>query len=149
MPAVQFNLFDQFRLNNFNGGGVDFILPVTGALNMAVMSALYVPDQNTDTDWTAISANEVTGTGYTLGGNPCDNGTATVDAGGVVTVDAADPDTWAQDPAGFSNGRSCVLYEVGSGQLIGYSNDFGADQGNLNGDFFIAFGVAGIMVSQR
>jgi len=149
MPAVTFNLYDKYRNNNFNGGGVDFTNPVTAAIKMSVMTGAYTPNQNTDETWASISANEVSGTGYLANGNQCDNGTSTVDGAGLVTVDADDPAVWGQDASGFSNGRSCVLHEVSSGQLIGYSSDFGADQGNLNGDFFVAFGVSGILVSTR
>lgn len=148
MPAVTFNLYDNFRKVAFNGGAVDFDTPTTVALKMAVLNGTFVPNQGTDTTFAGISANEVSGTGYTAGGNACNNGTVTLLAG-VVTVDADDPATWVQDASGFANGRSAVLYEVSSGVLVGYSADFGADQGNLNGDFFVAFGAAGVLTSSR
>ena len=146
MATVTFNLYDTFRVKSFDGAAVDF--EAVNTLKMAVLTAGYIPNQATDSLFSGISANEVSGTGYTPGGEVCSNGIVSL-ATGTVTVDANDPAVWSQDAGGFSNGRSVALYDIVSGDLIGYSADFGADQGNLNGDFSVAFGVDGIFTSAR
>ena len=152
MPAVTFNLYDKFRENNFNGGAVDID---TATLKIAILKIGYTPNQNTDAVATSLGlgTNEVTGTGYTARGNICATGTVTLDGAGLVTIDAADPATWTQDASGFSDGRYAVLYDDtgtdSTSKLIGFSNDFGSDQGNVNGNFFVSFNAAGIFTSAR
>ena len=96
----------------------------------------------------------MTGTGYTAGGNACATPTWTgPDGSGVLTFDAADPATWTQNAAGFSNGRRAILYyDTGvstTSRLVGYSADFGADSGNVAGDFSVTFNASGIYTSSR
>lgn len=151
MPAVTFNLFDQYRKNNFNGGAVDIDL---ATLKIAIVTGAYTVDQNLHDFFNDVVANEVSGTGYTAGGNACTVGTVTVNGAGLVTVDCNDPATWAQDGAGFSNGRRAILYDSGPGSdatrpLVGFSNDFGADQGNVAGDFTVTINAAGIFTAAR
>lgn len=96
----------------------------------------------------------MTGTGYTAGGNACATPTWTgPDGSGVLTFDASDPATWTQNAAGFSNGRRAILYyDTGvstTSRLVGYSNDFGADSGNVAGDFSVTFNASGIYTCSR
>ena len=150
MPAVTFNLYDQFRKNSFNGGDVDFD---AATLKMATVTSGYTPNQNTDDFFDDVSASEVTGTGYTAGGQATANGISTVDGAGLVTVDADDPATITQNAGGFSNGRRNVWYDdtgvESTSRLVGFSNDFGSDQGNVDGDFSTTFNAAGAFTSAR
>ena len=63
------------------------------------------------------------------------------------------PAAWAQDASGFSNGRRAVLYydtaTDATSRLVAYSNDFGADGGNVGDDFTVAFSASGIHTSAR
>jgi len=158
MPAVTFNLLDQFR-EDFLDGTTTVDLEYTGTpagahLKCMILSALTI-DQNADalvSDCAVFT--EVSGTGYTAGGNSLANASVTLAAGGTITVDAADPATWSQDAAGFSNARRAVIaYDNGGASttwpIVGYSDDFGSDQGNVAGDFSVALNANGIFQSAR
>lgn len=150
MPAVTFNLYDQFRLNSFNGGAVDFD---ANLLKMAIVTSAYTLDQNLHDFFSDVNANEVSGTGYTAGGNTCSNIAPAVSGAGLVTVDAGDPAVWTQNGSGFSNGRRAIFYYdttvATTSPLIGFSNDFGSDQGNLNGDFTVTINASGVFTAAR
>lgn len=153
MPAVTFNLYDKFREGNFDGNAKNFETPGGNGIKCAIVTSGYTPNQNTHDFWDDASASEVSGTGYTAGGNVMANGAASVDGSGNVTVDLDDPATWSQNGAGFSNGRRAVIYhDTGTGstsRLIGYSNDFGADKGNVDGDFSVTVNASGLFTSAR
>ena len=149
--ATTFNLYDQWR---------DIVADptrasaISGTLKCAIVTAAYTVNQNTHDFWDDVSANEVSGTGYTAGGNACATPTWTgPDGSGVLTFDSDDPATWSQNAAGFSNGRRAILYyDTGTGgtsRLVGYSNDFGADAGNVAGDFSVAANASGWYTSAR
>lgn len=149
--AVTLNLYDQWR---------DIVADptrasaISGTLKCAIVTSAYTPDQNLHDFWDDASANEVSGTNYTAGGNACASPTWTgPDGSGVLTFDASDPATWSQSGSGFSNGRRAILYyDTGVGstsRLVGYSNDFGADSGNVAGDFTVTLNASGIYTSSR
>jgi len=151
MMPTTLHLYDQWR---------DFVADptraaaVAGTLKMAIVKATYTVDQNLHDFFDDIGANEVSGTGYTPGGNACASPTWTgPDGAGILTFDAGDPATWTQNGAGFSNGRRAILYyDTGvstTSRLVGFSNDFGADLGNLAADFGVAFDAAGIYTAPR
>jgi hypothetical protein len=152
MPSVTFNLYDKFREGSFDGNAVDFESPGGNGIKCALVTGSYTPDQNAHDFFDDIT-NEVSGTGYTAGGNVMSNGAATVDGSGNVTVDLDDPATWTQDASGFSNARRAIIYHdtgtASSSRLIGYSNDFGSDQGNDSGDFSISVNASGLFTSAR
>lgn len=149
--ATTFNLYDQWR---------DIVADptraaaISGTLKLAIVTTAYTLDQNLHDFWNDVSAAEVSGTGYTAGGNACASPTWTgPDGSGVLTFDASDPATWSQNGAGFSNGRRAILYyDTGTpstSRLVGYSNDFGADVGNVAGDYSVQFNASGIYTSSR
>lgn len=150
--ATNTNLFDNIRFRAFNGNATNFETP-TGTLKMALVTSAYTPNQNTNDFWDDVSANEVSGTGYTAGGNALANPTVTLSGAGLVTVDADDPATWAQDGSGFSNARRAVIYEdsgtASTSPVVAYSDDFGQDLGNVGGDLTIALDAAGLFTSPR
>jgi hypothetical protein len=149
MPSVTLNLYDQYRKNNFNGGAVDFD---TDTIKCAIVTASYTPDQNLHDFWDDANSNEVSGTGYTAGGNLMDNGVVSVDGSGNVTVDLDDPSTWAQDASGFNDGRYAIVYKdtatASTSPLIGYG-DLGSNKGNVDGDFSVAVNASGLITSAR
>ena len=152
MAAVGFNAFDQFRVNQNTAGSLDFELVGTD-IRCAIVTAGYTPNQNTDEFFSAVGANEVSGTGYTAGGNAMANGIVSVDVAGLMTIDIDDPAAYAQDNAGFSNARRSIIYSytgsAATARLIGYSDDYGADQGNVAGVFQSAVNAAGLMIGAR
>ncbi len=152
-----FNLMDKFRERFLDAaGGVDLEYsgsPAGAVLKMALASALTV-DQNVDITQADLAVfTEVTGTGYTAGGNACANATVTIDGAGLITVDADDPATWSQNAGGFADAvRAVLLFDNGGAQttweVVGYSDAFAA-AGNVAGDFTVQFAAAGIFTSAR
>ena len=151
--ATTLNLYDQWR---------DIVADparaaaVAGTLKCAIFKATYTPDQNLHDfyDDLVAASNEVVGTNYTAGGNACASPTWTgPDGAGLLTFDASDPATWLQHAAGFSNGRRAIFYyDTGvttTSRLVAYTADFGADSGNVAGDFSVAINAAGIYTSPR
>ncbi|MDP5216685.1 hypothetical protein Q5Y75_05600 [Ruegeria sp. 2205SS24-7] len=64
MAANPFFFYDQAALAHANGG-IDFD---TDAFRMVLVGTGYTPNQATDDAWSDISANEISGTGYTANG---------------------------------------------------------------------------------
>lgn len=148
--ATTLNLYDLFR---------DAVADptraaaVAGTLKLAHVTATYTPNQNTHEFFSSIT-NEVTGTGYTAGGNACATPTWTgPDGAGVLTFDASDPAQIAQNAAGFSTARRAILYYdtgvAATSRLVGYSADAGADYGNISGALDVAFSASGIYTCSR
>lgn len=152
MPSVTLNLYDEFREGSFDGGAINFESPGGNGIKCMIVTGSYTPNQNTHRFKSDVT-NEVSGTGYTAGGNVMASGTVTMDGSGNVTIDLNDPATWTQNGAGFSNGRRAIIYHdtgtAGTSRLIAYTNDFGSDQGNLNGDFSIGVNASGLITSPR
>lgn len=127
---------------------------VAGTLKCMLVTAAYTPNQNTDEFVTTPIANEVSGTGYTARGNACGSPTWTgPDGSGVCTFDANDPATWVQNGAGFTNARRAVFYydtgTNGTSRLVGYSDNVGADLGNVAADLLVQLNALGLYTSPR
>jgi len=146
-------LADNGRLRQLNGGGLDFDTPGGNGFKIALVTSAYTPNQNTHDFWDDASANEVSGTGYTAGGNVLNNPSVSMDGSGNITIDGDDPATWAQDAAGFTNARRAVLIRdtgvAATSEIVAYSDDFGADRGNVAGPYSIQLDAAGIITSAR
>lgn len=149
MPSVTFNLFDVFRESTFDGTALDI---TTATLKISLHTNTYTPNQNTDDFWDNAT-NEVSGTNYTAGGNACTTGTVALNGSGLVTVDANDPAVWAQSAGGFNDAILAVLYDdtgtPATSPLVGFSDDFAAAKGNVDGAFSVTFDAAGIFTAAR
>lgn len=143
-----FNLYDKFREVRLNPIGA----AATGTLKCMLVTATYTPAQNTHQFKSSVTG-EVTGTGYTARGNACTTPTATVDGSGNFTFDANDPAAWVTSAGGFTNARRAILYyDTGvdaTSVLVGYTDDAGADLGNLAADLQVTFNAVGIFTSAR
>jgi len=151
MPSVTLNLYDTFRKKQ--AGGEDSIDLSAVDVYCMVVTSSYSPNQNTHDFRDDLGANEVSGAGYTAGGNLCDNPTITMDGSGTVEVDFDDPSTWSYDVAGFTNGDRLIFYVKRGGasnadELIAYSNSMGG-VGNGNGDFSVQINAAGLFTAPR
>lgn len=149
--ALTLNMYDQWRDHVADPARA---AAVSGTLKLAIVKNAYTPDQNLHDFWDDVSANEVSGTGYTAGGNSCASPSWTgPDGSGVLTFDASDPATWSQNAAGFTDGRRFVLYYdtgvAATSRLVAYSNAEAADFGNVAGDVSAAFSASGIYTSPR
>lgn len=155
MPSVTFNLYDKFRQKQAGGNGsVKLVGSSPLTVKVLVVTAGYTPNQNTHDFRDDLGANEVSGTNYPSGGATLANPVEALDGSGNFSLDFDDPSAFGQSGAGFSNGRRLVAYVARGGassadELIGYSNDFGSDQGNVNGDFQIQVNAAGLYTSPR
>lgn len=115
-------------------------------IKVALLSSSYTPNQDTHDYWDDVSANEVTGTGYTAGGATLANKSASYDAGtNVVKLDADDV-TWSSSTI---TARYAVIYDDtpatdATKPLIGYV-DFVTDQSSNNGNFTITWDSDGIV----
>ncbi|MEO7481096.1 MAG: hypothetical protein ABIT70_10840 [Sulfuriferula sp.] len=150
MPT-NLNFFDTYRKTLADPARA---AAVAGTLKVAIFLA-FTPNQNTNQFYGDLvpATNEVVGTNYTARGNAAATPTWTMNASGVITFSATNPAIWLQNAAGFSLGRRAILYydtgvDTTSG-LVGYSDDFGANSGNVAGDFSVAFNASGVYTSIR
>lgn len=148
MPSVTFTLYPKFREGNHDGNSINFETPGGNGIKCAIVTATYT--QSDTHDFFNDITGEVTGTNYTAGGNVMSTGVVTESAG-TVTVDIGDPATWSQHASGFSNGRRAIIYhDTGvstTSRLIGYTADFGADKGNVDGDFTVTVNASGLFTN--
>ena len=116
----------------------------TDTIKVALTTSTYTPNQDTH-DYFNDVTNEVSGTGYTAGGNTLASKTITYDdANNVIVLDAADT-TWGSSTI---TARYAVVYSstgtASTSPLIGYV-DFGSDQSSTNGNFTITWDSTGIV----
>ena len=119
----------------------------TDTIKVALLSSSYTPNQDTDEYFDDVSTHEVSGTGYTAGGNTLASKTVGYTAGTNVTkFDAADV-TWTSSTI---TARYAVVYvatgTASTSALIGYV-DFGSDQSSSSGTFSIVWDAAGIFTT--
>lgn len=118
----------------------------TDTINVMLVTSSYAPNIDTHTKRSDIT-NEVTGTGYTAGGQALASKTVTADTTNDRGVfDAADT-TWT---TATITARGAVLYKSRGGassadELIAYY-DFGADYTSTASDFVIQWGATGIVL---
>lgn len=136
MPAfVPHEIWHEAQFDGgITGTPVDFD---TDTIKLALIDDTLAPDETTHDNWDDLSSNEVSGDGYTAGGETL---TVTVEkSSAVVTVDSGDT-TWSQEAAGFTNARYAVWYKVGGGEssspILGHM-DMGSDKGNVSGPLTI------------
>jgi hypothetical protein len=118
----------------------------TDTIKVALLTNSYTPDQDVHNYLDDVVANEVSGTGYTAGGNTLANKTNSYNsATNVITLDADDT-TWSSSTI---TARYAVVYDAtpatnATKPLIGYV-DFGSDQSSSNGNFTITWDATGIV----
>jgi hypothetical protein len=118
----------------------------TDTIKVALLTNAYTPDQDAHNYYDDVVANEVTGTGYTAGGNTLANKTNTYNSATNVIVLDADDVTWSSSTI---TARYAVIYDAtpatnATKPLIGYV-DFGSDQSSSNGNFTITWDATGIV----
>lgn len=115
--------------------------------NVMLTTSSYVPDVDTH-DFRSDVTNEVTGTGYSAGGQALGSVTVTYDsANNRAVFDAADT-AWASSTI---TARYAVIYRARGGassadELLCYV-DFGADVSSTGGAFTIAWHANGIVTA--
>lgn len=116
----------------------------TDTIKVALVTSTYTPDQDAHEDFADVT-NEVTGTGYTAGGETLANAAVSIDDTDNEGVFDADDVTWASSTI---TARGAVVYQstgtAATSQLICYL-DFGSDQSSIAGDFTIQWNSEGIL----
>jgi hypothetical protein len=135
-------IYNSFKRDIANGS-IDLD---TDTVKVMLVTASYVPDQDAHTKRSDVT-NEITGTGYTAGGQTLSGKTVTADNTNNRGVFDANDVTWSG--ATFT-ARGAVLYKSRGGaasadELICYL-DFGTDKSVSGGDFTIQWGANGILL---
>jgi hypothetical protein len=118
----------------------------TDVIKVALLTNSYSPNQDGHVYYSDVVGNEVTGTGYTSGGNVIANATNTyVGATKTVVLDGDDV-TWSSSTI---TARYAVVYNSSPSAnsdkpLVGFV-DFGSDQSSSNGNFTITWDSSGIV----
>lgn len=126
--------YPQFLLRQFNGNAIDFD---TDTIKVMIVTNSYTYNAAHDFINDA-NANEVSGTGYTAGGQAISGVTVALDG---ATVEFIHNDlTWTQNAGGFTNGRWYIWYkDTGSAATspIIMRMQETADFGNVAGDLIL------------
>jgi len=135
-------LYGNFVVKSFNKE-IDWD---SDTIKVALITNAYTPDQDGHDYYDDVVANEVSGTGYTAGGNTLANKTNTYNSATNVIVLDADDTTWASSTI---TARYAVIYDAtpatnATRPLIGFV-DFGSDQSSSNGNFTITWDATGIV----
>jgi hypothetical protein len=122
-----------------NSVAIDLDDTTADRFKVMLVTSSYTPDFGTH-DFKADVTNEITGTGYSPGGESLTSVTLT-QTGGTITWDADDV-TWTSSTL---TARGAVVYDdsLANDPLICYI-DFGADKSSSSGDFVLSFNASGI-----
>lgn len=137
MANVVYNTFKK----NIMNGGIDLD---TDTIKVMLVTSSYTPDQDAHNDRADVT-NEITGTGYTVGGATLGSVTVTQDdTNNYGVFDAADV-TWST--ASFTAAGAVIYKSTGTAAndlLIKYI-DFGGDYTASNANFTITWDSDGIL----
>lgn len=114
-------------------------------IRLILMTDSYTPDIDTQDFWNDISANEVSGTGYSSGGATLANKTVTQDDTDDEGVFDADDVTWTTST--FTARYAVLVKWTGvssTSDLIGYW-DFGSNKSPSGVDFTVQFAAEGVI----
>ncbi len=114
-------------------------------IKVMLCTSSYTPDQ-VNHDYKNDITNEITGTGYTSGGQTIANRVVTMDTANKKAILDGDDNSWG--PSATITARYAVLYkdtgDAATSPLIGYV-DMGADVECSEGTFLIQWNTAGIL----
>lgn len=131
-------------LKNLLNGGTLFDWD-TDTIKVALVDNTYTPDQDLHDFFDDVSADEISGTGYTAGGLTLTSCAVSYDTtSNEVRLDADDA-AWAS--ATFTARYAIVYKDTGTDStspLIGYV-DFGADSSPAGVDFTITWATSGVL----
>lgn len=132
--------YNSFKTDLQNGN----INLAADTIKVMLVDSTYAPNIDTHAYRSAVTG-EVTGTGYTAGGQALTTKSVTQDNTGDAAVFDADPVTWASSTI---TARGAVLYKdtgnASTDNLIAYF-DFGVDESSSSGDFTITWNASGIL----
>ena len=125
------------QVTNFQ---IDFDDTTAGRFKCMLVKAAYTPNFATDSVYSDVS-NQVSGTGYTEGGEAMTAITFAI-SGGTITWDAGDV-TWTGST--ITDARAAVIYNTSEANkpLIAYV-DFGGNFSTTSGTFQIVWNASGV-----
>lgn len=122
---------------------------LTDNIRVALLNSTHAfdPDAATNDSWSEVSANEVSGTGYSAGGELLGTKTVTVDdANDRGAFDAADT-TWGSSTI---TARYAVVYNdsatTPTADCLIACYDFSTDQESASGNFTLQYAAAGLIL---
>lgn len=134
-------IYTTYTAELLNGKNIDLD---TDTIKVALVTSSYVPNQSTDDFFNDIT-NEVTGTGYSAGGNTLTSATVTQDNANKRSIFSGATVTW---PASSITARGAILYKStgvsSTSPLIAYI-DFGSDLVTVGATFTVAWNSTGIL----
>lgn len=115
-------------------------------IKCALLADTYIFDKDLHQFFADVSADEVTGTGYTAGGETITTPTVTYDAAADIAKFDGDDVAWLNSTI---TARFAVVYVAGATAgtddfLLGIV-DFGANESSSSGDFTITWSADGIL----
>lgn len=115
-----------------------------GNVKVALLTDTYTPSQSTHGFWSDVAASEISGTGYTAGGQAILNPTVSFSTGQNSVILDGDDISW---PESTITARYVVLYEdtgvASTSVLCGFA-DLGENKSSSNGDFNLNWSTSGI-----
>lgn len=134
-------LYNGFK-KNIQNGGIDLD---SDTIKLALLTSAYTPDIDAHVNFSDVSANEVSGTGYAAGGASLANKTVTQDNTGNAGVFDADDVSW---PGSTITARYGILYKStgtpSTSPLIGYI-DFVTNKISTGDTFTVQWDATGIL----
>lgn len=125
--------FLQALLGQFSGTAARRVDWANDTIKVALVKAAYTPDQDAHDFWNDVSANEITGTGYTAGGKELNEKSVEADAASNTVRLKAKTVEWKEVTAKY---RYAVIYkdtgEAGTSPVLQYL-DAGAEQNIASG----------------
>jgi hypothetical protein len=118
---------------------------VNDTIKVMLLTSSYTPNIDTNLVISDISANEITGAGYTAGGSEITGKTVTQDDTDNEGVFDGDDVNWSTSTI---TARYAVIYKdsgtPSTSPLFAYV-DFGADKSSLNENFIVSWATEGIL----
>jgi len=135
-------IYNQFKSKLVDGSDVDLI---NDTIKVALLADTYVPDIDTQEFWSDVVAHEVSGSGYTAGGQTLSGKALAVDTVNDRSVFTADDVEWA---GATLTARFLAVYKdtgvAGTSELLGYIQ-FATNQSVSGANFVIQWGSVGIL----
>lgn len=132
-------------IENLNNGTVDWDDNATTTIKVALLTSSAAPNQDTDVHWSDVSANEITGTGYTAGGTALGSRAISLDAANNYIQLTGGNVSWTTSTL---TARYAIVYKdtgtAATSPLLGFVN-FGADMSSSAGTFAINWDATGVI----
>lgn len=134
-------IYNKFKLEALKGS-IDLS---TDTIKVMLLTSSYTPNIDTHLFIDDVSANQITGTGYTAGGATIANPTVTQDNTDNEGVFDGDDVTWSDSTL---TARYAVIYKdtgtPSTSPVIAYI-DFGSDKSSAGGEFTVSWDAEGII----